>query len=421
VLKRQLDGLSAELVVCARSRADVVRTLAAAWRFGVPITARGGGTGTHGQAVPLAGGAVLDLTRLDRILWAREGSVRVEAGATLINLERTMRERGWELRVFPSAKRQATAGGFVCGGNAGIGSVHWGTLGDPGNLIAAEIVTLEAVPRFIELRGAATGLVSQAFGTTGVVLEVELPLAGAVSWRDVAIAFDDFIQGATFCLTAAGMPGIDCRLVSMVESTIVSSFKGLRERAATGESLAMLMVAPSGLVALSELAAAHGGRIVLETGSVAAEAGAGATPIYEYSWNHATLQMLKHDPSITYLDSLFPQDDPLERVSAMRQMFGDELPMHLEFLRMGDGMRCRGMQIVRFTTEARLAEIIRIHEENGVLVANPHAYTIEDGDGPKQRSDNQRRFKHEVDPLGLLNPGKMRDYVPAHLTGTAAE
>nr|WP_307731643.1 hypothetical protein [Microseira wollei] len=65
------------------------------------------------------------------------------------------------------------------------------------------------------------------------------------------------------------------------------------------------------------------------------------------------------------------------------------------------------MQLVRYTTSFRLNEIIRHHEEQGVFIANPHTYIIEDG-GRKQIDQEQLKFKQMVDPYGLLNPGKLR-------------
>lgn len=90
----------------------------------------------------------------------------------------------------------------------------------------------------------------------------------------------------------------------------------------------------------------------------------------------------------------------------MHEHFGDELPLHLEFVRFNGEVGCFGLQIVRYTSDERLAEIIRYHEANGVPVFNPHAYTIEEG-GMKAVDHAQLAFKREADPKGLLNPGKM--------------
>ena len=80
--------------------------------------------------------------------------------------------------------------------------------------------------------------------------------------------------------------------------------------------------------------------------------------------------------------------------------------LHLEFVRFSGVVCAFGLQIVRFTTEERLSEIMRIHEEAGSPIFNPHAYTLEEG-GMKRVDEEQLDFKRLTDPKGLLNPGKM--------------
>ncbi|MEL6234982.1 MAG: FAD-binding protein, partial [Pseudomonadota bacterium] len=89
-----------------------------------------------------------------------------------------------------------------------------------------------------------------------------------------------------------------------------------------------------------------------------------------------------------------------------REIFGPEVPQHLEAMREGGRVIFAGLPIVRFTTEERLDEIVRIHEEEGCLIFNPHRYTLEEG-GRQAVDDRQLAFKREADPKGLLNPGKM--------------
>jgi len=149
VLNRQLRDCVAQAVISSRDQADVVRVAAACFRHNIPITPRGGGTGNYGQAVPLQGGVVLDMTRLDAIEWQRPGMLRVGPGRKMIDVDRETRPNGWELRMHPSTKRSATIGGFVAGGSGGVGLVTWGGLREPGNVAAARIVTAETTPRAI--------------------------------------------------------------------------------------------------------------------------------------------------------------------------------------------------------------------------------------------------------------------------------
>ncbi len=84
--------------------------------------------------------------------------------------------------------------------------------------------------------------------------------------------------------------------------------------------------------------------------------------------------------------------------------------LHLEYLRTQGQMLPAALQVVRFTTEERLNEIIRYHEEKGILIFNPHTYILEDG-GMKTINVEQLEFKKQVDPHGLLNPGKMKAWL----------
>ena len=92
-------------------------------------------------------------------------------------------------------------------------------------------------------------------------------------------------------------------------------------------------------------------------------------------------------------------------------MFPGEVLPHAEFIRFGGRVTCSALPIVRFTTPARLDEIIALHEKHGVMIANPHVFTLEDGSRHKRAEADQLGFKAEVDPFGLLNPGKMRSFV----------
>ncbi|MDZ7909352.1 MAG: hypothetical protein U5N10_14790 [Gemmobacter sp.] len=129
-------------------------------------------------------------------------------------------------------------------------------------------------------------------------------------------------------------------------------------------------------------------------------------PVFEYGWNHTTLRALKVDPAITYLQVRYAGEDFLEKIEAIRAHFGPELMQHLEVMREGGRVIYAGLTLVRFTTEARLEEIVRIHEDMGAMIFNPHRYTLEEG-GRQSADARQLAFKREADPQGLLNPGKM--------------
>ncbi len=408
VLNAQLHGKSADVVVVPRGEDDVIRVAAACWRHRIPITARGAGTGNYGQAVPLAGGVLLDLSGMTAIEWQRPGVIRCEPGLKMNDLDAATRPNGWELRMHPSTKRMATIGGFVGGGSGGIGSVNYGGLREPGNILAARIVTLEEKPRTIELRTDAAQKVNRAYGTTGIITALEMPLAPAWPWVDVIVTFEDFFDAMQFGYDVALADGVVKKLITPMIWPIPQHFNAVRAHCPDGQHVIFAMVAEPSLESFKAILGDRGA-ITFEQPHDDAP---GKEPLYEYTWNHTTLHWLKHDRTITYLQCLFPHDRLIESVREMWAMFPDEVLPHTEFIRFAGKVTCSALPIVRYTTAERLNEIIALHEQHGVFIANPHVYTLEDGTRHKSTGADQLGFKAEVDPCGLLNPGKMRTYVP---------
>ncbi len=410
LLKQALNEKSADLIVCPRSEAEVIRVAALCARHKVPLTARGAGTGNYGQAVPLHGGVVLDMTGMASIVALENGLLTVEAGAKLSDIERQVAPQGWELRMYPSTKRSATIGGFVAGGSGGIGSITYGGLRERGNIVGARVVSCEEEPRIVELRGDEIHGVNHAYGTTGIITRLAIPLAPLLPWIEVVATFDSFMAAARCGRALALSDGIAKKLASVSADPIPQFFRGLDVPA--GKHVLIALVAEHAMVPWGDLLREHGGIEILRRPMAEAEAAANLTPVYEYTWNHTTLQVLKKDKTITYLQSLFPAGRDLALVEEMEATFGDEVQLHLEYVRAAGAVTCSALQIVRFTTEARLYEIIRYHESRGILIANPHVYTLEDGAGHKRVGAGQPEFKRQMDPHGLLNPGKMRTFEP---------
>jgi FAD/FMN-containing dehydrogenase len=65
----------ADLVAWPTTAEDVGRVVAAAVRHGVPVTPRGKGTGNYGQAIPMSGGLVLDLSRARAVVEVGDGFI----------------------------------------------------------------------------------------------------------------------------------------------------------------------------------------------------------------------------------------------------------------------------------------------------------------------------------------------------------
>jgi len=408
VLKAQLDHVKGDLIVTPKNEGEVLRVLAVCHKHGVPVTPRGSGTGNYGQAMPLSGGVVLNLAEMNEIKVVAPGRVVTGPGAVLAEIDKATRAHsGQELRLSPSTYNTASIGGFIAGGSGGVGSINFGGLRDFGNVLRLRVVTMEAEPKALELTGEDLHKVTHAYGTNGIITEVEMPLTAAYEWVDVIVGFDSFMGAARYGNALACQDGILTKLITPIAAPVPQLYfkrhqKFLRE----GQSICVVMVAKHGLDAFLAFTRRAGGAVIFNAATATDEDKKGLPPAYELAWNHTTLRALRVDPSITYLQSLYPFPNQLALVEKMDAMFPGEVFSHLEFVRLDGNITCFGLPLVKFTTEARLNEIIRLHEENGCPIFNPHRYTLEEG-GMKQTDEIQLAFKRQTDPQGLLNPGKM--------------
>ena len=411
VLKKELDDKRAEIALLIRSVEELRKVVSLLYKAGVPTTLRGGGTGNYGQLIPLYGGAVLDLSGMNAIR-ELDGVVRAEVGATLREIETRAREIGWELRCMPSTWMIASIGGFLCGGSGGIGSIRYGGIASGDNVKSVTLMTMEAEPRLLrfEERDALKAL--HTYGTTGIMVEVEMRLGDARDWQQLIINGKDWAALLDWTHRIAADDSIAKRLVTQFEDPVPQYFKPLRKYIPEGSHSTFLMVDAADVDAVLESAA--------EAGFAHAYTKAFGNPpkppfITDYTWNHTTLWAIKADSSITYLQCGFGEDFA-GNLRKLKERFGDEFLMHLE-MTLGNskfpsdkpGVSVGGIPLIRYSTEERLNEIIDYCESIGVSVANPHTCVLEDG-GRHEDIAEKHALKGEADPAALLNPGKMRTY-----------
>jgi FAD/FMN-containing dehydrogenase len=409
VLKRQLADKRADIAVRPRTEEAIRQVVAACAEERIPITLRGSGTGNYGQSTPLHGGVVLDLSAYNGFGWVRGGAGRAQAGIRLADFDRQARPQGWELRWLPSTFRSATLGGLFGGGFGGAGSITYGPMAAPGNVLGARVMTVEPEPRALELRAPEALLLHHVYGTNGIVLELEVALAPTLPWLESIASFAAFDAALEFSSALASAPGIVKKEVCFLAAPVVALIPALAESVPRGEHAVLLLIAPTSEPATHEFVARFGGAVVFR--KTAEEVTASHRTLLEYTWNHTTLNALKVDKGLTYIQSRFDPPRHVAQAKALESALGGEVLMHLEFLRGMDGAcNCSGLQLIRYSTDARLEEIMQIHREHGVGINNPHVFVIEDG--KQARLDPAIvEMKRRFDPQGLLNPGKLRSWV----------
>jgi len=407
VLRQLLAHCRAQLAVAPRDREEVAIVAGACARHGVPLTVRGAGTGNYGQCVPLAGGVVVEMGGLSalRSVEAATGVVDVEAGCLLADLDRKLAPSGRSLRLAPSTWRTATVGGFIAGGSGGVGSLRWGFLRDPGHLLGLEVVTMEPEPRVLRLDGEACDPLNHAYGTNGILTALRLATAEAVAWWQLVASFSE----AERALEAAReLPSTALLLqeVCLLEAPLAAAMPWPTGCPAPepGESRLLVLLAPDAVPVAAPWLASREGRVVWRE----PEATSKGVPLRELTWNHTTLHWRARHPDWTYLQMLLPQPEGpfLDR---LRARWGDNLHWHLEGVRQGGACRLAGLPVLRDQGIDALQELMAQCEDAGAVLFDPHVITVEDG-GLGVIDAAQVACKRQLDPAGLLNPGKLRGW-----------
>ena len=407
VLHQLLAGCRAQLAVRPSGVDEVCAVAGACARLGVPLTVRGAGTGNYGQCVPLAGGVVLEMGGLATLrgLEAGTGVLEAEAGCLLADLDRQMGPHGRALRLAPSTYRTATLGGFIAGGSGGIGSLRWGFLRDPGHVLGMEVVTVEPEPRLLRLEGAACEPLNHAYGTNGILTALRVATTEAVGWWQLVVAFSD---GERALRAAQALPRTALLLqeLCLLEPPLAQAMPWPPgcPPPSPGEARLLLLLAPDAVALASPWLASQGGTVVWKE----PEAASKGVPLRELTWNHTTLHWRGRHPGWTYLQMLLPEPEgPF--LATLRSRWGDTLHWHLEAVRQDGACRLAGLPVLRDQGVAALLDLMAQCRDGGALLFDPHVITVEDG-GLGVIDAEQVACKRQLDPAGLLNPGKLRGW-----------
>ena len=370
MLKRQLDHVTGDLIVSPKSEAEVVRVLKACFALGIPVTPRGTGTGNYGQAMPLSGGVVLSLADMNAVKSIAPGRVVAEPGAVIAQVDKETRaDSRQELRMHPSTADTATLAGFIAGGSGGVGSINWGGLRNIGNVLGMRIVTMEAEPRVLDLDGWDLLKVMHAYGTNGIITEVEMPLDAAYDWIDVIVGYDDYMDAVRFADLLGNEDGLLFKEIATVAAPAPHDYFLRHQKFFRREhSVVLLMVAPQALSPFLALARREKAEILFRADTATRRRRRRACRrSIELAWNHTTLQGAARRPDHHLSADPVPLPRPRRRRSRrMTRLIGDEMPGHLEFVRFDGKVAAAGLPIVRYTSDERLDELVRIHEDNGV-------------------------------------------------------
>jgi glycolate oxidase subunit GlcD len=204
LMGRGVQG-TAEAVVLPSSAEEVAAVMRWCYENDVALTARGGGTGLAGGAIPVMGGVVIGFERMNRVrqfdplLWR----IHVEAGVTTGDIQRHARENGLRFPPDPGAAEMSQIGGNIACNAGGPHAFKYGVTGNWVTGIEAvippgEIVTLGGPIRKDVAGYDLKSLLVGSEGTLGLVTaawlrlvpapELELPVIGLYRDADAGIS-----------------------------------------------------------------------------------------------------------------------------------------------------------------------------------------------------------------------------------------
>ncbi|WP_250520621.1 MULTISPECIES: glycolate oxidase subunit GlcD [unclassified Caballeronia] len=218
----ECDGLSAyritPMLVALPSSVDEVQTLLQyAHARGVPIVARGAGTGLSGGALPLEKGILLVMSRFNRIVdLDPDGcTARVQPGVRNLAISQAAAPHGLYYAPDPSSQIACSIGGNVAENAGGVHCLKYGLTVH--NILSVQIVTIDGVKLTLGSRALDSpgfdllALITGSEGMLGVVTEVTVKLLTKPQSAKVLLAsFDDIERAgdAVARIIAAGViPG----------------------------------------------------------------------------------------------------------------------------------------------------------------------------------------------------------------------
>ena len=229
-----------EFVVRPGSTEEVSKVLKIANYYKIPVQPWGGGSGSQGGALPMAGGILLDNKRMNKMLDinTNAGTVTCETGIIFQTLEDYCQEKGFSIMHLPSCLTCCTVGGALAHNGIGILSTKYGKIDDM--VLWMEVVlptgeVIETLP--VPKHSSGPNLIPLFLGsegTLGVITKVKFRMIHEPEIRrHHAFLFPDIHTGYEAChkIVQAVKPSIvrlfdEAETVSIIKKVIGFEKKG---------------------------------------------------------------------------------------------------------------------------------------------------------------------------------------------------
>jgi Fe-S oxidoreductase/FAD/FMN-containing dehydrogenase len=406
-------------VVRPKNEEQVVALLKLAQDEGFDVVPRAWATSGYGGVLPKTGAVVADMSGMDDILGVdrKEMTVTLQPSAIWERIERELKKDGLALRLYPSSAPASSAAGWLAQGGAGFGSYEYGTFKE--NVVSARVVLPTGDTKVFE-GDELTNLIADAEGITGIITEITVRIRQDEPEVVRAIAFSDgYALGSA--LRAISEQHLPVWSITFLNPESIRLKKELPHRHGhpyemehehfepeIPEKYIAVIAYPESRrgaidTALDAIIAASKGE---DLGPEAAE--------HEWELRYSPMRLKRIGPSLVPTEVVVPLAEMPDVLAEIGQKI--KQPFILE------GMHAKGDNVVllgfiphderSFSFNLAFAlslSVIKIAKAHGGSAYSTGAYFRREAESVlgEQRVRALSDYKKQVDPAGVLNPGKV--------------
>lgn len=410
-----------------RTAEQISEILKLANREKIAVVPRGAGTGLCGMVIPIRGGIVLDLNRMNEILKIsiEDRLAVVQPGVVYASLEKALSEYGFLFPPDPASGKVSTLGGNVATNAGGVKGAKYGTTRDyvlglqvvlpDGRIMRTGSKTMKSVSGY-----DLTKIFVGSEGTLGVVTEITLKINPKTTAATTAMATFNNLEDAGHAVSQSMYSGIIPSVLEILGRETIIAINQNTDLALP-EVDAILLAETDGYTKgetdfqmqkiIEVFRNNHAGQIKLaQTDEEAASLWAARKSAY------AVLARLK--PTLIIEDVTVPMSRIADLLKGIKAIADKHEIMIASYGHAGDGNLHPQIMFDGYDPdqakrqEAASADIFKLAIDLGGTLSGEHGIGLQKAPFMSLEHDDvaidvMRSFKKVLDPNNILNPGKM--------------
>jgi D-lactate dehydrogenase (cytochrome) len=404
---------------------EVAAILTYTYNEGIPVTPWGAGTSTEGNPLPVNGGLVLDMTRMNRIIAIRPQDLQADVQPGV--LRKTLNANTGRSGLFfpPDPGADATIGGMIANNASGVQTIKYGATKDYVMRLVVVLPDGRVVPTGGKAHKSSSGydltrLFVGSEGTLGVVTEATLKLAGIPAVHLAATAAFESLEAASqtvAVLMGSGLAPAALELLTPELIALMNREKGLgiaEKPTLFCEFHGISGTALKETAALAEELCRDGGAVAFKTGVNERE----RTELWRArheAWEtihraypgRETLIVDAAVPISSYPRMVVFSQQQLEAKKAVGFVFGHAGDGNLHVVMVGDPADAAQWAALEEINDSIVHRAVEVGGtctgEHGIGIGKRKFMRLEHGQG----YELMKQIKALLDPKGLMNPGKI--------------